>query len=48
MLASLHQDRKKLASLSLGARGRFQQFPGWQQSMAEVRNFLHKVIGKAA
>jgi glycosyltransferase involved in cell wall biosynthesis len=46
ILKNLDQDRQKLAALSLAARQRYQQFPGWQQSMAKVRSFLVEYIGK--
>ena len=43
-LENLYQDRRKLATLSLAARQRYLAFPEWQQSMAQVRAFLHKII----
>jgi glycosyltransferase involved in cell wall biosynthesis len=39
-LADLFHDRQKLLAMSLAARERFEQFPGWDTSMASVRQFL--------
>jgi glycosyltransferase involved in cell wall biosynthesis len=46
ILKNLYHDRKKLTALSLAARRRYQQFPGWQQSMTKVRRFLIDVVDK--
>lgn len=46
ILKNLYGNRQKLATLSLAARQRYHQFPSWQQSMGQVRNFLLKVIDK--
>jgi len=40
ILRNLNQHRNQLADLSLQAWKRYRQFPGWQESMAKVRNFL--------
>jgi glycosyltransferase involved in cell wall biosynthesis len=40
ILDNLHQDRQRLASLSLAAQQRYFQFPGWEQSMEKVHAFL--------
>jgi glycosyltransferase involved in cell wall biosynthesis len=45
-LRNLYLDRKLLATLSLAARQRFQQYPVWEQSMAKVRSFLLNITGK--
>jgi glycosyltransferase involved in cell wall biosynthesis len=45
ILAELHKDRPHLATLSLAARQRYSQFPGWEQSMEKIRAFLHHVTG---
>ncbi|MCJ7702986.1 MAG: glycosyltransferase family 4 protein [Anaerolineales bacterium] len=46
ILKDLAHDRPKLTALSLAARQRYQQFPGWEQSMAKVRACLLEVIGR--
>jgi glycosyltransferase involved in cell wall biosynthesis len=45
ILADLHKDRQHLATLSLAARQRYSQFPGWEQSMEKVLAFLYNVTG---
>jgi glycosyltransferase involved in cell wall biosynthesis len=45
ILADLHEDRQHLATISLAARQRYSQFPGWEQSMEKVCNFLFDVAG---
>jgi glycosyltransferase involved in cell wall biosynthesis len=36
----LHEDRPKLARMSLSARERYKRHPSWEASMASVRHFL--------
>jgi glycosyltransferase involved in cell wall biosynthesis len=46
LLRKLSQDRNLLAALGVAAQQRYHQFPGWDQSMAKVRNFLLDMIGQ--
>lgn len=46
LLRNLGQDRKLLAALGMAARQRYQQFPVWEESMANVRSFLLNMTGK--
>ena len=46
ILQKLNQDRDLLASWSLSALKRFHKFPGWEQSMVRVREFLKALIMK--
>ena len=39
-IADLFHDRQKLLEMSLAARERFEQYPGWDTSMATVRQYL--------
>ncbi len=43
ILEKLHKNRQHLSNLSLVARQRYDQFPGWEQSMEKVRAFLLEV-----
>ncbi len=43
-LQTLHQDRSKLAQMSLAARNRFAAHPTWEASMIKIRTFLAHVI----
>ena len=36
----LHEDRNQLAEMSLAARKRYEAYPGWEASMAGIRDFL--------
>ena len=45
-LAALARDRSMLARLSLAARRRFLQHPGWQQSCQVIREFLLREMVK--
>jgi glycosyltransferase involved in cell wall biosynthesis len=47
LLKNLYTDRQTLANLSLAAREQYNQFPGWEQSMAKARSFLLEMAGKA-
>lgn len=44
LLYNLHHDRRYLAEMGLNAKDRYNQFPGWDESMMEVRNFLSGLI----
>lgn len=44
-LANWLQDRSKLAEMGIAARRRYEQFPGWQDSMARIRAFLGDQLG---
>ena len=46
LLQNLCRDRKFVAGLGMAAHQRFQQFPGWEQSMAKIRSFLLNLTGK--
>lgn len=41
-LHNLHQNRQRLAQMSLAAHQRFHKHLTWQQSMSQIRNFLLK------
>lgn len=42
-IQTLQQDRSLLARMSLSAQERYQQHPGWEASMASVRQFLIEI-----
>jgi glycosyltransferase involved in cell wall biosynthesis len=44
-LGRLATDRKRLGEMSLAARRRFAEFPGWEESMRKARNFLVEISG---
>ncbi len=46
LLQNLFQDRNLLAMLGVAAHQRYQQFPGWEQSMAKIRSFLLNLTSK--
>lgn len=46
VLGNYCRDRGLLLSHSQSARGRFDRFPGWEQSMARIRDFLCEVSGQ--
>jgi glycosyltransferase involved in cell wall biosynthesis len=47
ILRRLIEDRHELKRLSLAARGRFGEFPTWEETTARIRNFLLGVVHSA-
>jgi hypothetical protein len=43
-LTEVLEDRTVLLGMSLAARRRFSEFPGWEQSAATIRTFLASII----
>lgn len=46
LLADLHQDRSKLAQISLAARQRFLEHPTWEETGAAVYSFLQDLASR--
>jgi glycosyltransferase involved in cell wall biosynthesis len=46
LLSDLHQDRSKLAQMSLAARQRFREHPTWDETCAAIHNFLKHMASR--
>ncbi len=47
LLLDLHQDRSKLAQMSLAARRRFLEHPTWEETCAAIHSFLKQIANRA-